>query len=323
MPRWTEAPATVTLVAYDVPLPPSPDGDALPGMGGDSSGQRNTIARVVPAVRVGPEVLGLPAAPRCGRPDDPHRCERRVAGLPDAGRSRDPAHRAAAGRRRCRRNRGGPGADWLLEQLPAMLGANDNPDDMVLPPGKLRDVQRRNPGLRLGATGLVVESLIPSILEQRVPGASSRKSASTTWARPFRRAGEPSPGPGLHGRRPLSPSDPAGPAPLVPEVIITAARAGPLLRATVRIREVRRSERVAPSRRTACSTRSGWKSAIRRSSTSWNSVVAKSLIAMTAGQGPTVDEYSMSGRWQAGHSSWRPSGVITVPQPRQSAQSRA
>ncbi|WP_268255695.1 hypothetical protein [Kitasatospora indigofera] len=44
---------------------------------------------------------------------------------------------------------------------------------------------------------------------------------------------------------------------------------------------------------------------------------------MTAGQGSAIDEYSVSGSWHAGHSSWRPSGVITVPQLRQSAQSRA
>ncbi|WP_344624925.1 DNA-3-methyladenine glycosylase 2 family protein [Kitasatospora arboriphila] len=86
----------------------------------------------------------------------------------------------------------GPGADWLLEQLPAMLGANDRPDGLVLPPGKLRDVQRRNPGLRLGASGLVMDSLVPSVLEQKVTVTEAHRA----WRYLLRRHGTPAPGPG-------------------------------------------------------------------------------------------------------------------------------
>ncbi|MEV6207313.1 DNA-3-methyladenine glycosylase 2 family protein [Kitasatospora sp. NPDC051914] len=86
----------------------------------------------------------------------------------------------------------GPGADWLLEQMPAMLGANDQPDGLVLPPGKLRDVQRRNPGLRLGATALVMDALVPAVLEQKV----TVTEAHCGWRTLLRRYGTPAPGPG-------------------------------------------------------------------------------------------------------------------------------
>ncbi|MFD9124310.1 DNA-3-methyladenine glycosylase family protein [Kitasatospora sp. NPDC059571] len=86
----------------------------------------------------------------------------------------------------------GPGAEWLLEQMPAMLGANDDPDDLLLPPGKLRDVQRRNPGLRLGATGLVMDSLVPAVLEQKVTVTEAHRA----WRYLLRRHGTPAPGPG-------------------------------------------------------------------------------------------------------------------------------
>ncbi|WP_043175946.1 DNA-3-methyladenine glycosylase family protein [Streptomyces sp. NRRL B-24484] len=62
----------------------------------------------------------------------------------------------------------GPGADWLLDGLPRLLGAEDDPGALVLPPGPLRDAQRSHPGVRLARTGLVMESLVPAVLEQKV-----------------------------------------------------------------------------------------------------------------------------------------------------------
>ncbi|MFF2148762.1 DNA-3-methyladenine glycosylase family protein [Kitasatospora sp. NPDC058190] len=82
-------------------------------------------------------------------------------------------------------------ADWLLERLPALLGANDTPQQLVLTPGPPRDAQRRNPGLRLPATGLVLDSLILAVLEQKVTVLEARRA----WRFLIRRYGEPAPGP--------------------------------------------------------------------------------------------------------------------------------
>ncbi|MET9182889.1 DNA-3-methyladenine glycosylase 2 family protein [Kitasatospora aureofaciens] len=85
----------------------------------------------------------------------------------------------------------GPGAEWLLEQLPALVGAEDEPERLVLPPGPLREVQRRTPGLRLGRSGLVMDSLIPAVLEQKVTVLEAYRA----WRYLLRRFGTPAPGP--------------------------------------------------------------------------------------------------------------------------------
>ena len=85
----------------------------------------------------------------------------------------------------------GPGAEWLLEQLPELLGAADDPSVFV-PRHRLVAVTRhRRPGLRLTRTGLVLESLIPSILEQKV----TADEAYRAWRLLVRKFGEPAPGP--------------------------------------------------------------------------------------------------------------------------------
>ncbi|NEE05265.1 DNA-3-methyladenine glycosylase 2 family protein, partial [Streptomyces sp. SID7499] len=49
----------------------------------------------------------------------------------------------------------GPGADWLLAGLPALLGADDDPDAFVPRHRLLALTRHRRPGLRLLRTGLV------------------------------------------------------------------------------------------------------------------------------------------------------------------------
>ncbi|WP_425557953.1 hypothetical protein [Kitasatospora paracochleata] len=83
-----------------------------------------------------------------------------------------------------------------------MLGANDDPDSLALPPGKLREVQRRNPGLRLGATGLVMDSLVASVLEQKVTVTEAHRA----WRHLLRRHGTPAPGPGTELSLMVAPS---------------------------------------------------------------------------------------------------------------------
>ena len=63
----------------------------------------------------------------------------------------------------------GDGADWALEQLPRMLGADDDPSGFV-PPPQLTQAWRRHRHWRVGATDLVMESLVPAIIEQKVTG---------------------------------------------------------------------------------------------------------------------------------------------------------
>ncbi|MFC9299267.1 DNA-3-methyladenine glycosylase family protein [Streptomyces sp. NPDC057011] len=85
----------------------------------------------------------------------------------------------------------GPGADWILEQLPALLGAHDDPAAFVPRHRLVHASHRRRPGLRLTRTGLVLESLIPTVLEQKV----TTDEAYRAWRRLVRQYGEPAPGP--------------------------------------------------------------------------------------------------------------------------------
>ncbi|MFF3325492.1 DNA-3-methyladenine glycosylase family protein [Streptomyces sp. NPDC002889] len=85
----------------------------------------------------------------------------------------------------------GPGAPWLLDRLPELLGALDDPDVFEPRHRLLAHAQHRSPGLRLLRTGLVMESLIPSVLEQKV----TADEAYRAWRLLVRRHGEPAPGP--------------------------------------------------------------------------------------------------------------------------------
>jgi len=86
----------------------------------------------------------------------------------------------------------GPGADWTLEGLPALLGLLDDPDgfDPSLHP-VVADLAHRRPGLRLGWTGAIFEALLPAVLEQKVTGSE----ATASYRGLIRQYGEPAPGP--------------------------------------------------------------------------------------------------------------------------------
>ncbi len=85
----------------------------------------------------------------------------------------------------------GPGAEWLLDRLPDLLGASDDPDAFEPRHRLLAHTHHRRPGLRLTRTGLVMESLIPSVLEQKV----TTDEAYRAWRLLVRKYGEPAPGP--------------------------------------------------------------------------------------------------------------------------------
>jgi 3-methyladenine DNA glycosylase/8-oxoguanine DNA glycosylase len=83
----------------------------------------------------------------------------------------------------------GSGAAWALDQVPSMLGAEDDPSGFQ-PPGALVPAWRHHRHWRLGRTGLIWESLAPTVLEQKVTG----QEAFTAFRRLVRRYGEPAPG---------------------------------------------------------------------------------------------------------------------------------
>ncbi|MBW3561030.1 MAG: DNA-3-methyladenine glycosylase 2 family protein [Actinobacteria bacterium] len=85
----------------------------------------------------------------------------------------------------------GDGAAWALEAADDLIGLHDDPAAFDPGPGLLRDLHRRNPGLRIGASAAVLELLVPTILGQKVTGIEQKRA----WNGIVRRYGEPAPGP--------------------------------------------------------------------------------------------------------------------------------
>jgi 3-methyladenine DNA glycosylase/8-oxoguanine DNA glycosylase len=85
----------------------------------------------------------------------------------------------------------GPGTDWALDHLPALLGEHDDPSDFRPTHPVLREAQRRAPGLRVGRTDAVWEAFVPAVIEQKVTG----REAYAGFRRLVRAHGTPAPGP--------------------------------------------------------------------------------------------------------------------------------
>jgi 3-methyladenine DNA glycosylase/8-oxoguanine DNA glycosylase len=96
-----------------------------------------------------------------------------------------PAHGAVAARA------WGPGAAWLLEQLPDWMGARDDVSGFEPRHPALRALHARRAGFRVTRTGLVLDSLVPTVLEQKVVGLEAHRS----WRGLVWRFGEPAPAP--------------------------------------------------------------------------------------------------------------------------------
>lgn len=86
----------------------------------------------------------------------------------------------------------GSGAEWALESLPGMLGADDEPQSFQPQHRLLKNLARRFSGLRVGATGLIWDALLPAVIEQRVTSHEAHRG----FANLVRAYGEPAPGPG-------------------------------------------------------------------------------------------------------------------------------
>lgn len=84
----------------------------------------------------------------------------------------------------------GSGSQWVLDALPTMLGAGDDIAGFVPQHDVVASAWKRQQHWRLGRTGLVMESLVPSIIEQKVTGQEAFSAFRTL----VRRFGEPAPG---------------------------------------------------------------------------------------------------------------------------------
>jgi 3-methyladenine DNA glycosylase/8-oxoguanine DNA glycosylase len=85
----------------------------------------------------------------------------------------------------------GPGADRLLDGLPALLGADDDDTGFACHHQLVSTSRHRMPGLRLGATRRVWDVLFAAVLEQKVTGTEAHRS----WRQLAVRFGERAPGP--------------------------------------------------------------------------------------------------------------------------------
>ena len=91
----------------------------------------------------------------------------------------------------------GPGASWLLDTLPGLLGAADDPSGFEPVHPLLKEMWQRHHALRIGRSDRVFEALIPAVLEQKVVGAEAKRA----WRLLLLRFGDPAPGPAPPGMR--------------------------------------------------------------------------------------------------------------------------
>jgi 3-methyladenine DNA glycosylase/8-oxoguanine DNA glycosylase len=91
----------------------------------------------------------------------------------------------------------GSGASWLLDTMPQLLGADDDP--AAFKPGhpRLAALARQLAGLRISRTARVLEALVPAVLEQKVVGIEAHRA----WRRLVSWHGSRAPGPAPAGMR--------------------------------------------------------------------------------------------------------------------------
>lgn len=96
----------------------------------------------------------------------------------------------------------GDGAAWALDSLPDLLGEADRPEEWQPGDPLIASLVAVHGRPRFGRSGLVLESLVPSIIEQKVTG----QEAFSGFRRLVQRFGEPAPGPGTQHRLRVQPT---------------------------------------------------------------------------------------------------------------------
>lgn len=149
--------------------------------------------------------LGLGGWDRCVRFEEPSTCWRatRTPEGSATGRYQHlPAERVVSV------EAWGPGAAWLVEHAPDVLGGHDDVDGFAERAGAdpvVAQFHRLRTGMRIGRSLAVFEALVPTICAQKVTGLEAKRA----WTGIVDRWGEPAPGPsGL--RLPPAPETLAG-----------------------------------------------------------------------------------------------------------------
>jgi hypothetical protein len=96
----------------------------------------------------------------------------------------------------------GPGADWLLDTLPDMLGGRDERAGFRPGHSLVRELAARHAGLRIGRSHRAMEALVPAVLEQKVLGLEAHRA----WRTLMYRYGTLAPGPAPRGMRVFPPA---------------------------------------------------------------------------------------------------------------------
>ncbi|HEY8092369.1 MAG TPA: hypothetical protein VID93_01250, partial [Acidimicrobiales bacterium] len=80
---------------------------------------------------------------------------------------------------------------WLLDRVPALVGAGDAPFDLPVPDDVVARALAAAPGLRIGRCDTLLHQIVPTVLAQRVTSIE----AARAWWLLCRRLSEPAPGP--------------------------------------------------------------------------------------------------------------------------------
>lgn len=86
----------------------------------------------------------------------------------------------------------GPGASWILERAPLLVGAEDDVARFDPRHTVVRRLHRHMAGLRICRSGTLIDTLVPTILEQKITTREAHRSFRSI----VRIYGEPAPGPG-------------------------------------------------------------------------------------------------------------------------------